>query len=55
MLICYTSVSSGPLGPSEERGSNNGKVLCSRLIYGPDFTFYLDYFYFLSNLRTFNV
>ena len=26
---------------------------CARDTYGPDFTFYLDYFLFLSSLRTF--
>ena len=32
LLICGTFVSNGSLGQSVERGSNNGKVLCSRLI-----------------------
>ena len=32
MLICSMFVSNGPLAQSEERGANNGKVLCSRLM-----------------------
>ena len=32
MLICSTFVSNGPLAQLVERGANNLKVLCSRLI-----------------------
>ena len=32
MLSCSTFVSIGPLAQSVERGTNNGKVVCSRLI-----------------------
>ena len=31
MLNCSIFLSNGPLAQSVERGSNNGKVLCSRL------------------------
>ena len=31
MLICTTFVSNGPLAQSAERGTNNGKVVCSKL------------------------
>ena len=33
MLTCSTFVSNGPLAQLVERGANNGKVLCSRLIW----------------------
>ena len=32
ILICSMFVSNDPLAQSVERGANNGKVLCSRLI-----------------------
>ena len=52
MIICSTFVSNGPLAQSVERGTNNGKVLCSRLIL-TRFHFLFGYFLFLSDLRTF--
>ena len=45
----------GPLGSgTAERGANNVKVMSSRA-YGPDFSFCVDNFLFLSSLRTFIV
>ena len=52
-LFWSTFVSNGPLPQSVERRANNGKVLCSRPNRS-DFTFYLDYFLFLSSFHTFN-
>ena len=44
-------ISNGLLAQSVERGANNGKVMCSRLVW--TITFSLDCFLFLSSLHTF--
>ena len=52
MLICSTFVSSGPIAHAVESGTNNCKVVGSRLIRTRSY-FYLDYLLVLSSLRTF--
>ena len=54
MLIWCAIVSSGLIAQLVKRGANKGKVACVRDSNGPDFTFYLDYFLFLTSLHTFN-
>ena len=54
MLICSTFVSNGPLAQLVERGANNLKVLCSRLIR-TRFHFLFGLLLFLSRLGTFIV
>ena len=53
MLICSMLVSDGPLAQSVERGDNNGKVVCSRLIR-TSFHFLFGLLSLLNGLRTFN-
>ena len=52
-IHCFKNVILGYICIKWSLGSV-GRAWCVRDSYGPDFTFYLDYFFFLSRLRTFN-